>query len=225
MKKSIFLVLALISLGAWYYITDGEMTLDAAKKGIRNAALDTVAHSVKPEDVAALALKTIEFKQGENGIELWRLKADWGNMRRNGETMELEKPRFTYYMPPDNNEVAITSNKGDLNQEKQVIQFFENVVSTFDERTLLSSRMIYEGKGRVMTFPEGAALEGKDVAGTAAHVVWRLGDRIIDASGGVDVTFHSERNFLPSRLSSGTKQVAQPPTKQPLAPAQPQPGA
>ena len=84
-------------------------------------------------------MKAINLTQGEHGAELWRLKADWGNMRRRDNVKELEKPKFTYYMPPDNAELQVASNKGEIYQDIQEIRFVDDVVATFGERSITSA--------------------------------------------------------------------------------------
>ena len=194
MKKSlVFLSLVfVVSFGSWYYLTGGTIGMDAAKK----AAIGAIAGNTSPEDVAVFALKALEMKQGENGVELWRLKAEWGNMKRSADTIELVTPRFVYYISPNSNEVTITSDKGEIEQKMQIIRFVDNVTSTFDERTLTAKYMVYEGKAKVATFPNGATLTGTNVAGKAEHVVWRLDNKIIEATGGVDVIFQTDRDLL-----------------------------
>ncbi|MCC8194545.1 MAG: hypothetical protein LIP28_07870 [Deltaproteobacteria bacterium] len=118
MKKIIGALGVLLALGVgWYIFTDGTMSLGAAKKKLVQKAQDAVVSNADPEDVAALAMKAINLTQGEHGAELWRLKANWGNMRRKDNVMELEKPDFTYYMPPDNKAIFIVGDKGEIEQE------------------------------------------------------------------------------------------------------------
>ena len=190
----------LIALGvAWYLLTDGAMNLDDAKKQLARTAQDVVISTADPEDVAALAMKAINLTQGEHGAELWRLKADWGNMRRRDNVMELEKPRFTYYMPPDNKAISIASDKGDIEQEEQVIRFLDAVIATYDGKTLYAPRMLYFGKPREIVCPQGGKVVGEGYEGIADRVVWRMNDQILEAVGGVDITFDSENDIFTSR--------------------------
>ncbi len=110
---SVIGVLVLLSV-AWYFFTDGTMGMDAAKKKFVQQAQDAIVSNVEPDEVAALAMRAINLTQGEHGAELWRLKADWGNMRRKDNVLELEKPRFTYYMPPDYKAITVVAVRGDI---------------------------------------------------------------------------------------------------------------
>ena len=201
MKKIVlFVVSGAIALGiAWHLFTDGTTDLRDAGRKAKQAAQDAVISGAAPDDVAALAMKVINMTQGENGVELWRLKADWGNMLRNKDTMELEKPNFTYYMPPDNEEINITANKGEIEQELQKIRFVDSVVATYGNRTLHAPVTEYTGKAKEVLFPEGAMFMGESMTGKADKVVWHLGSKIIEASGNVNMTFTNDTEILPGR--------------------------
>lgn len=184
---------------AWYIIADGTSIFKAAKKQVVEKAQDAILNNTSPEDVAALAMKTITMTQGEQGMELWRLKADWGNMRRRDNVMELEQPRFTYYMPPDNRAVLILSDKGDIAQEEQRIRFLNSVVATYDDKTLLAPEMHYVGKARDVICPRGGRIIGQGYEGSADNIVWHMNDHMITAFGNIDVTFESDADIVRPR--------------------------
>ena len=212
MKKIIGALCVLLALGvAWYVFTDGTFRVDSAKKKLVRQAQDAVINNADPEDVAALAMKAITLTQGEHGAELWRLKADWGNMRRRDNVMELEKPRFTYYMPPDNKSIAIASDKGEIEQEKQKIRFLESVVATYEDRTLLADEVLYMGKSREILCPQGGRVEGEGYEGRANRVVWHLNSKILEAFGDVDIVFDSENDIFAS--PRGAEETQTPPAQ------------
>lgn len=194
MKKIFIALLCLVVPGAaWYIFTDGAMTLEGARqKLLRKARGVVTSANIPSEDVAALAMKAIEMTQGEHGAEIWRLKAEWGNMRRNDEIMELEKPRFTYYMPPDGKAVVVVSDKGEINQDDQIVRFITNVVATHENRTVLAPLMVYAGKTRQVTCPQGGRVASPSLEGTADRIVWRLQDKILEGLGNVDMTFRDD---------------------------------
>lgn len=197
----------LIALGvAWYIITDGASSFNAAKKQLVEKAQDAVLNKATPEEVAALAMKAITMTQGEQGMEIWRLKASWGNVRRKDSVMELEKPMFTYYMPPDNKAVTILSDKGDVEQEEQKIRFLDSVVATYEDKTLFAPEMHYVGKARDVICPRGARVVGLGYEGTANEIVWHMNDQIITAFGNIDVTFESDADIFKSRQEPETTQ-------------------
>ena len=193
MKKIVGALCAFIALGvAWYIFTDGTLSMQAAKKQLVQKAQDAIVSNANPEDVAALAMKAINLTQGEHGVELWRLKAEWGNMRRRDNIMELEKPRFTYYMPPDSKAVIIVSDKGEIEQETQKIRFIDSVVATYEDRTLRAPEILYFGKSREIVCPQGGEVNGDGYDGSANRIVWRMNDAIIEAFGDVVVSFEND---------------------------------
>lgn len=197
MKKIVGALCVLIALGvAWYIFTDGTFRVDSAKRKLVRQAQDAVIKKADPEEVAALAVKAINLTQGEHGVELWRLKADWGNLRRRDNVMELEKPRFTYYMPPDNKAIAISSDKGEIEQEAQRIRFMESVVATYEDRTLHVDEMVYLGKERAIVCPQGGRVEGEGYEGSANRIAWYLNAGVLEALGDVNVVFDSENDIF-----------------------------
>lgn len=200
MKKIFFAVFAAGALlVAWYIYTDGTMNLKNARKKIIQEAQEAVVQSASPEDVAALAMKAVNMTQGENGAELWRLKAEWANVRRKDNIMELEQPKFTYYTAPDNVPLSITSEKGEVNQEEQIVRFIGSVVATYQDRIVKAPVMVYSGKRRDLVCPEGADMAGaNDMAGSANRVVWDLGTKILNGFGNVDMTFHNNTAPTPA---------------------------
>lgn len=198
--KKIFLSVCIAAalFVAWYMYTDGTMSLKAARKKIVKEAQEAVVQGASPEDVAALAMKAINMTQGEHGAELWRLKAEWGNVRRKDNVMELEKPNFTYYMAPDNIPMNVTSEKGEVDQEEQIVRFIGSVVAVHQDRTVKAPVMVYSGKKRELVCPEGADMTGKDMAGTANRVVWDLNSKVLNGLGNVDMTFDNDTVLAPS---------------------------
>ena len=194
MKKFFGLIAALLVLGiAWHLFSGGSLSPRSIKKRIVQEAQDAVLSTVDPENVATLAMKTINLTQGEKGVELWRLKADWGNIRRKDNVMELEKPRFTYYMPPDNKAVTIVAEKGEIVQEEQLIRFIDSVVATYEGRTLQAPRLVYYGKKREMVCPQGGVVQGDGYEGSAENTIfWQIKDQRIDAVGNIHVLFEND---------------------------------
>jgi len=195
MKKFFGVVCVFIAMGVACYFYFGKSVNPASiKKQIVQEAQDAVLNNADPEDIAALAMKTIQLTQGEHGAELWRLKADWGNMRRKDNVMELEKPSFAYYMPPDNKVVTIVANKGEIEQEEQKIRFIDSVVITYEGRTLHAPEVIYFGKPREIICPQGGMVQGQEgYEGSAArNIVWYMKNQIIEAVGDIAVSFDND---------------------------------
>ena len=58
------------------------------------------------------------------------------------------------------------------------------VITRFDD-TITAPRMNYDADKRLMTFPEGAALESPTAAGTAKLFTWDLANNVMHGSEGV----------------------------------------
>lgn len=67
------------------------------KKNILSEAVDAITE----QDPLALALKNIELTMGENGFEVWRLKAQWASMKESDGSIEVLKPQIVYSMSED----------------------------------------------------------------------------------------------------------------------------
>lgn len=72
------------------------------KKNILSEAVDAIAG----QDPLTLALKNIELTMGENGFEVWRLKAQWASMKESDGSIEVLKPQIVYSMNERNANVT-----------------------------------------------------------------------------------------------------------------------
>ncbi len=77
----------------------------ADKKSILSDAVDAITD----QDPLALALKNIELTMGENGFEVWRLKAQWASMKEADGSIEVLKPQIVYSMDEQNTNAAANS--------------------------------------------------------------------------------------------------------------------
>ena len=166
----------------------------------QNNATATQRESNTPKETDAptkvegmgLALKSILLQHGEHGLELWRLKAGWANMTKQDGVINLEQPVLTYFMS-DKTELHVVADKGDIDQEKQILRFNGQVRATRANNTVTSDKLVYEGSQRTMTFPSGADFTGEGVRGSAERVIWHMNTRIIEAEGAVDVFLGDKR--------------------------------
>ena len=185
MKRSrILLITALVALlaGGWYVAKRGGETtligrlLDVANKGgiksLDGAKLQgNATQSGNPlEEVAGLAIKGINLFQGNKGLELWRLKASWAHMSQNGDTIDV---------------LDVQAQLGKITDNQRFLTLWDDVVITRYDDVITSSRMNYDANKRLMTFPEGAALESPTASGTATFFTWDLATNEMHGSGGV----------------------------------------
>lgn len=141
------------------------------------------------EEAVGLALKGINLVQGENGLELWRLKASWASLREEGGQIDVEMPDMVYRVGDAETPLHVTANKGNVSQHQQVLRLWEGVVCTYDEYTLRATLMTYDGKTRTMTFPEGVHVESAKTKGFAHVLTWNLDSNIIEGLNGVTISW------------------------------------
>ncbi len=181
------LLAALVAAAAWvawrYWPTDAPQA--------PSAEMQTLTATGNGTQKAGLALKAITLNQGEGGLEIWRLKATWAGMESRQGGVLVHQPRLTYFMNQDNTELHVSADSGDIDQDKQILRFIGNVAVDLENRFLTGSLLVYTGKDRSMTFPDGADFQGEGVSGRADHVQWLLNNRVITADGNVQVNFEN----------------------------------
>ncbi len=140
-----------------------------------------------PEDIFTLALKEIELAQGGGGIEEWRLKANWAAMRKESDIINLTRPVVTYFMPENRGELQVTSSTGSVDQANRNVIMQGDVVAVNSDMTLKTTEMFYDSATRQMKFDKGASFSGEKVSGKADNLVWKMNERVIEATGDVVV--------------------------------------
>ena len=136
-----------------------------------------------------LALKTITLSQGEGGLELWRLKAEWANIQKENDQIFLIKPRLTYFME-DGKILYVESDTGDVDQKNQILRFIDTVRITQEDKLLTGNLLVYNGTAKTMTMPLGAELTATGVDGRGNRLVWHIDTKIIETTG--DILVHME---------------------------------
>lgn len=141
-----------------------------------------------------LALKTINLSQGEGGLELWRLKAEWANMQKEDGKIVVERPSLTYFMPEKDKAekqktLFVTSESGVVDQKEQILRFENQVHITMDDKAIHGNLLVYNGTAKTMTLPNGGEFAGTGISGTAPFLVWNMNNKTIRAEEGVAVEF------------------------------------
>ena len=139
-------------------------------------------------------MKTINLSQGEGGLELWRLKAEWANMQKEDGKIVVDRPSLTYFMPEKDKEekqktLFVTSESGVVDQKEQILRFENQVHITMDDKAIQGNLLVYNGTAKTMTLPNGGEFTGTGISGTAPFLVWDMNNKTIRAEGGVAVEF------------------------------------
>lgn len=142
-----------------------------------------------------LILKTIQLTQGEKGAELWRLNAQAASITKQEGLILIENPKLIYILPPDNKELHVTSIKGDIEQDQQILRFMKNVHATHETKVMTGELLVYNGTAKAMVFPHGGVFSDEDIYGMADIIVWNLTTRHIEAQGNVNITFSAPKNI------------------------------
>ena len=145
-----------------------------------------------------LLLKAAEITQGEDGRKLWHLKAEQATLQQQDGLIVAEKPRLTYYIPPDGKELIVVADTADVNQTDSILRFVHNVHAASDGNTLIGPLLVYNGTARSMFFPEGGAFLGQGIVGSADQFVWRMDQHEIEGTGNVHVVFESPETLAPA---------------------------
>lgn len=135
-----------------------------------------------------LALRSISLSQGEGGFELWRLKAEWANMYKAEGIIVVLQPRLTYFLRDDQDgEMKVRAEKGDINQDEQILRFIDKVKVTAPDKVLTGELLVYNGTAKSMTLPEGGDFATRSANGRADVITFHIDEKRIFASGGVRV--------------------------------------
>lgn len=134
-----------------------------------------------------LALKGISLSQGENGFEIWRLKAEWANLEKQDDTVITKQPRLTYFMKDGKNSLSVEADSGEVNQKTQILRFVHSVRAMQDDKQLSGELLVYNGEDKTMRMPEGGKFTASGMAGSCSSITWHIEENRIEATGGVSI--------------------------------------
>ncbi|MCG8532256.1 MAG: LPS export ABC transporter periplasmic protein LptC [Desulfovibrionales bacterium] len=136
-----------------------------------------------------LSLKGIELKQGEDGKELWVLKASNGWYQKDKAVIDLSKPEITYFTQPKRDKILIVAPHGTINQGIGEARLRGNVTVTSSRGLLTSSELIFFDKTKELSLIGPVHFSGQDFSGSSDHAQWDLESNDITATGNVIVNF------------------------------------
>lgn len=203
MKKTYLLVAAgliLILAGGGVYFFHGEkvsllgkVAELARKEGLAKLDAASTGSDNPLEEAAGLAIKGINLFQGDDGVELWRLKATWAHLTREGGDINVDRPVVRYALGDasaanlDDDVLDVKALKGQITDNQRHLSLWDDVVITRYDDTITAPRMNYDTATRTMTFPEGATLESPTASGTAGVFTWDLAKNEMVGTQGVNV--------------------------------------
>lgn len=177
----LLLVALLVGGGVWHW-----------QAGVRNALKSAIsgeaADSSTLEEAVGVAMKGIELVQGEKGIELWRLKATWAQLRQNNNVIDVDSPDLVYQMD-NGGQLRIVAEKGEVRQQVQMMRMWDSVHAIHDRHELFADLMVYNGTSRTMYFPDGARMAGQRVSGVVTKLEWDMAADVLRGNDGVSLLF------------------------------------
>lgn len=184
MRRRTLLILLLVALlvggaAAWRWQAGMRQALESAISG-------GVTDATTLEEAVGVAMKGIELVQGEKGIELWRLKATWAQLRQSNNVIDVDSPDLVYQMD-GGRQLRIVARKGEVQQQIQMMRMWDDVHATHDRHELFARLMVYNGTSRTMYFPEGARIEGQSLSGNATRLEWDMASDVLRGSDGVSM--------------------------------------
>ena len=175
--------------------TTGDLPLPV-QSGKQPQNRDAKGTDVTQNSGIDLVIKSFLLSQGEDGSTLWRLKAISGTMHKESDVVVIDQPALVYYLPPDDEELFVSSARGEVRQAQKHIRFLEQVVLTHNNSIITSEELIYDGNTRTMTIPQEGLLEGSKMSGRADLMIWHLDTRILECIGSVEAVFVSHDDPL-----------------------------
>ncbi|MCL1889765.1 MAG: LPS export ABC transporter periplasmic protein LptC [Desulfovibrionaceae bacterium] len=134
---------------------------------------------------AAMEIRGLEMRQGEDGVELWRLKARNAVMpEREGEIIAFD-PFLTYFY--QNETIIVQSDQGELDQKSNRISFTGRVRVMSGQDILLADRLLYEGNERKLYCPDLSTLERAGLSGRSNEFALDLDELVWRGTKGVSV--------------------------------------
>ncbi len=167
----------------------GPVAAAAAEGDGGKGGTDVPLSGAALEEALGLAVRGVSLFQGEDGFELWRLRASWAHISREGGVVEVDAPvvRYTLGDPALEDYMDVTSLKGRVTDNQRRLALWGNVVVTRGEQTVSGKRLDYDASTRTMVFPEGAGLDGPTASGEASRFSWNLEKNVMTGEGGVSV--------------------------------------
>lgn len=193
-------------------------TKPAPVETAQNPQGTTAESSSSSQSAINFALESINMRQGEGGLELWRLKAHWANIRHEDNVIVVEKPKLDYTLSGgDDKHLFINSLKGEIDQAAQTIHFLGDVDAQYETNTIFGPTLVYNGTARTMSFTEPSKFMGEDMQGSADKIVWLIPTRIIEAQGNVVVHMQGKPALAGADAQENVAPEVAPAPKMPLA--------
>ena len=164
------------------------------------------AHLSQENDVINVDNPHVVYAMGDTGLPASPQGGE--NAAENAKSADAQNAADAGAPPPDFPDYGdadvldVTSRKGRITDHQRHLTLWDDVVITRFGDKLTGPRMNYDSATRIMTFPEGAALESERGSGTANVLHWDLAQNEITGLDGVLVVLKARPETAPEAASA-----------------------
>ncbi len=200
MRRILSLLLLLIFLGgafaAWQW-WEQRRVLQALTEVIQSTVLEDLLQEKAEElktgvpDEINLAFTGLNLVQGDDGLEIWRLNAQWATLRQESGLIEAKEPKARYRVGEGEGEnyLFVEADNALVSENQSHLTLTGHVEAQYKEDVLQSPVAEFQNENRTLFFPEGASLSGPKLSGTTGYAEWNLENNVLEASGGVNLVW------------------------------------
>lgn len=170
------LALAGIAIAAHWYFTSGE----------RQAGTQDRERAVQAE------MREVTFLHGEQGAEVWRLKAGEARLGQNRDVIALTEPDMRYFFA-DNQTLSASSTKGKYNRNNRTAAFWPEVSGSYGAVRFTAGRMEYAASTESIVLSEGVRVTRGNASIRSSRARIELGTQRVVFSRDAEVELGAER--------------------------------
>lgn len=170
------LALAGLALAAHWYFTSGG----------RQAGTRDRARAVQAE------MREVTFLHGEQGAEVWRLKAGNASLGQDRDVVALTEPDMRYFFE-NNQTLSATSAQGRYNRNNRTAAFWPEVSGTYGTVRFTAGRMEYAASKESIVLSEEVHVTRGNASIKSSRARLELGTQRVTFSQDAEVEFGPER--------------------------------
>lgn len=188
-RVTLGICIVLIVLIFWRYTKETEI------ETVYNAnTTEPLGEEILEDDSAVrIAVKGIVLTQGESGLESWRLNATSASVDQESGLVSVISPRITYFFKDQPKNLYIDSEKGAVQQSKNIVTLTGKVKVVQDDNLLLTNKAVYDGNSRVLNLPEALEFFNPMFTGSASTAAWNVDSNVLTATDQVNVKILSKK--------------------------------